>query len=317
MPSLTLSSPAKINLYLKVIKKNSDGFHEIKTIFERIDLSDKLTFSTLQQNSIQIVCDHPHVPLGKKNLIFKVAANLKEKFGIKSGLKVNIRKNIPVAAGLAGGSSNAATTLMALNQLWNLGLSITDLIKIGRDIGSDVPFFLHQCSWGLGTDRGDRIKRINLGSKLWHVIVVPKVRMYAWKVYGGLNLQNLDRNLTKRSPFIEKDRKKQLSSYKLLGRRKVLTKKIDNDTILIRNLRSGNILRVGQYLENDLESSIVRLNPRLLKLKKKLKSLNTQGVMISGSGPAVFGITDSQKTAQSIQDELKARYSQVFVARTL
>jgi len=254
-------------------------------MFERIDLVDQISFQSKYHKKIRIICDHPHVPVGPKNLVTKVAQLLQQEFGIKSGVEIKIRKNIPVAAGLAGGSSNAATALIGLNKIWKLGLSRPKLLSYARKIGSDVAFFLHDTSWALGMGRGDRIRKLNIKTKLWQILVVPRVKMYSWEVYGGLKLQ--------------------------------LTKIDDNANILTHNLKKGNILEVGRLLANDLEKEVIRLCPSLEKLKKRLKSLNTKGVMVSGSGPSVFGLTATEKEAKYIKTILSKRFSQVYVVRTL
>ena len=224
MNSLSLRSPAKLNLYLKVIRKRPDGYHELKTIFERIDLVDDIRLSRDPLGKISIACDHPHVPKGSKNLVYKVALLLKEDFGIKEGVHIQLRKRIPVAAGLAGGSSNAATVLLGLNKLWKLGLDRNDLVKYARKVGSDVAFFLHDCSWALGTGRGDVIKRLDLKVKLWHVLVIPKVKMLTPKVYGAMNLK--------------------------------LTKFSGDVNILTRYLAQNDVRGVGSTLFNDLEQAM-------------------------------------------------------------
>ncbi len=285
MSRIVLQSPAKLNLFLKVRNKRSDGYHNIVTVFQRIDLADSLSFQSTPRKNIRIICDHPHVPVGSRNLVTKVAQLLQREYDIKHGVEVRIQKNIPVAAGLAGGSSNAATALIGLNKVWKLGLSRPKLLSFARKIGSDVAFFLYDTSWALGTERGDRIKKLNIGTKLWQILVVPRVKIYSWEVYGGLKLQ--------------------------------LTRIDDNANILTRNLKKGNILEVGRLLANDLEKEVIRLCPRLEKLKKRLKSLNTKGVMISGSGPSVFGLTATEKEAEYIKSILSKRFSQVYVVRTL
>ena len=285
MRSLTLRSPAKLNLYLKILNKRPDGYHNIVTLFERIDLSDYLQFKLNRDKKIRIFCDHPDVPNGPKNLVYRVAQLLREKFAIEDGVDVTIRKNIPVAAGLAGGSSNAATTLLGLNQLWKLAISKKELLRYARQIGADVAFFIHNCSWGLGTERGDIIQLLPLKRKLWHVLVVPKLKMYSGKVYEGLNLK--------------------------------LTNSGDNVTILIHNLQKNNLPAVGRMFVNDLESSIFCLCPKLLQLKERIFDLRPEGVLVSGSGPAVFGITKSKQHAENLRLILQKRYRQVFVVGTL
>jgi|CXWL01.1.fsa_nt_gi 4-diphosphocytidyl-2-C-methyl-D-erythritol kinase len=285
MNSILLRSPAKLNLYLKVIRKRPDGYHELKTIFERINLVDDIRLSRDLSGKISVVCDHPQVPKGPKNLVYKVALLLKRDFAIKEGVRIYIKKRIPVAAGLAGGSSNAATVLMGLNKLWKLRLDRETLVECARKIGSDVPFFLYDCSWALGTGRGDMINRLDLPVKLWHVLVVPKVKMLTPKVYGAMNLK--------------------------------LTKFNDDVNILTRCLGQNDVRKVGSLLCNDLEQAISHLKPNLLKIKRKLQSFDVAGVAFSGSGPSVFSVVDSQKKAEEIGAVLKRRYAQVFVVKTL
>ncbi len=281
---IVLRSPAKLNLFLKVLNKRPDGFHNIVTVFERINLSDELLFESNRGGALRIHCTHPHVPLGHKNLVFKAAQLLRKDFGINAGADITIKKRIPVAAGLAGGSSNAATALIGLNRLWRLHLSRKRLISYARQIGSDVAFFLHDCPWGLGTQRGDEIKELRIKAKLWHILVVPRLKMYSREVYEGLKLE--------------------------------LTRKDDDVNIFIHHLGKNRLDEIGRLLVNDLERVIIRLCPNLECLRQRLKSLNTKGVVISGSGPAIFGITGTEKEAERIRKMLSKRFSQVFVVST-
>ena len=289
MHRIHLRSPAKVNLYLKVINRRPDGYHNIITLFERINLYDDITFSLNKTGRIHIDCDHPQVPTGKKNLIYKTAHLLKQKYDIKEGVNIKIKKRIPVAAGLAGGSSNAATALRALNQLWGLQLSQNHLMKYARHLGSDVAFFLHDTKFALGTQRGDHIKDLSINYKLWHILVIPQIKLYAKDVYKIL----------------------QTGSTNLLTKNKV------NVNILLHYLRKSNFLKIEEFLINDLEKAAVRLYPGLLKLKERLKSLGCKGVMVSGSGPCVFGLTETKGQAKKIQSILARRFSQVYVADTI
>ncbi len=309
MNTLTLKSPAKVNLYLEVLNKRADGFHSIETVFERLDLCDEITFKKTAKDGITIKCAHPHVPCGPKNLVHKVAVRIQKDFGISAGVTVTIKKNIPVAAGLAGGSSNAATTLLALNQLWNIGLSKSQLDRYAADLGSDINFFLNKASFALGTDRGQVIQKLNIRRKLWHIVVVPKVKVYAKDVYQSLSISPASDAVTTRQT-------RRLGS-KAEGVTNVLTKKKQGVNILIHHLEKGSPLHIAQGMSNDLQQVVIGLCPKLEKLQKKLKSLNAKGVMVSGSGPAVFGLTDSQKEAQEIKRILTKTYSQVYVTRTL
>ena len=287
MPGFTLRSPAKLNLYLKVINKRKDGYHNIVTLFERINLWDDIQLSTAKTNEIHIECDHPHVPLGPENLVHKAAKMLQEDLGLKKGVKIKIKKRIPVAAGLGGGSSNAATVLLGLNRLWHLHLSHSQLLSYARKIGSDVAFFMHNCSWALGTERGDKIKKINIKTRLWHILVAPDIALRSKDVYGALKQHT-----------------------------NLLTNLNANVNILIAHLKKNNIEALGFLISNDLEKAVFDLCPSLKKLKEELKSLKIQGVMTSGSGPAVFGLTASKKKAEKTASLLERGYGRVFVIRT-
>ena len=301
MTQISLKAPAKLNLYLRVLKKRSDGFHNIKTIFERINLVDHIRLRSNKTGKICITCDHPHVPLGPKNLVYKVAQILKEKSGIPHGVDIDIKKNIPVAAGLAGGSTNAASVLMGLNRLWRLKLSDISMLRIAKQIGSDVPFFLYDSSWAMGVERGDKIRPLKIKRKLWHILVVPRIKMYTPKVYSRIRIPT---DQTGAKPANR-------------GGTNVLTKTTDNANILVHKLRNSNIMSISSLLYNDLEKVVLQICPRIKNLKDRLKSLNAKGVTVSGSGPSVYGLTDSEREAKQIQAQLSNRYAQVFVVRTL
>lgn len=285
MKKLILKSPAKLNLYLRVINKRQDGYHNLKMIFERIDLCDELSFTENSSGKIKIICNHPHVPTGPKNLVFKVARLLQEKYGVSKGVTVNIDKRIPVAAGLAGGSSNAATALKGLNRVWGLKLSQKQLLVLGNQLGSDIAFFLHNCSWALGEGRGEKITKLDISKKYWHILVTPKVKMYTPKVYNSFNL-------------------------------KTLTNKKDNANILIHYLKKGNIDKIILLLLNNLDQSIVSIAPNLQNVVGRMEAFGVKGVSFSGSGPSVFGIIQSRQEAQHLCDLLRRSYSQVFVVTT-
>jgi len=285
MRSITLRSPAKLNLVLDVLAKRSDGFHELRTVFERIDLCDRITLTLRKDALVRIACDHPHVPKGPKNLAMKAAKQLQADMGISSGVTITIDKKIPVAAGLAGGSSNAAAVLMGLNRLWRLKLSQKQLAEYAGRIGSDVAFFIYNTPFALGEGRGEKIRALPIGVKLWHVLVTPKVKMYTKEVFGRLNLK--------------------------------LTKKRDNVNILLPCLRRGVPSGIGGALANDLEQAILSLRPDFAGLKKKLFDAGACGVCFSGSGPSVFALASCRAHAESIKDGFDKRFTQVFVVPTL
>jgi len=285
MRRIKVSSPAKLNLVLDVLGKRPDGFHELRTIFERIDLRDEIILTRNQTGRITVRCRHPHVPKNSSNLAVKAAMMLAQDFSIHEGLDIHIIKNIPVAAGLAGGSSNGAAVLQGLNRLWQLGLSTPKLAQYAAHLGSDVAFFLYDVPYGLGTGRGEQIKPLNLPTKLWHVLVTPRVKMYTKDVFARLKLS--------------------------------LTNKKDNVNILLPFLRKGQFFGLTGVLSNDLEPAILSLRPDFIRLKQKLIDAGSPGVCFSGSGPSVFACAESKAHALRIRAKLDRRYSQVFVVSTL
>ena len=180
---------------------------------------------------------------------------------------------------------NAASVLMGLNRLWSLGLDTKQLVSYASRIGSDVAFFLYDTSFALGTGRGEVIRPLKSQTKLWHVLVTPRVKMYTKEVFTRLKLK--------------------------------LTNKKDNVNILLPFLRKGDVVRLAGALSNDLEPAILSLRPDFISLKKKLLDAGAAGVCFSGSGPSVFALGQSQKHALSLRDKFDRRYNQVFVVSTL
>lgn len=284
MSTLLLRSPAKLNLFLKVLGKRPDHYHNLETIFERISLCDEIRLVGNQSGKIQILCSHPQVPKGPKNLVYRVARLLQTRFGIQQGVTIRIKKTIPVAAGLAGGSSNAATTLLGLNRIWKLGLSSRQLVDLGAQIGSDVAFFLYDTSWALGEGRGEIISPLKIRQKLWHVVVVARMKMYSKAVFTGLNLK--------------------------------LTKKGADVSILTLALQKKSVFQAGDLLHNDLETSILSMAPQLARVKERLCQYGFCGVAFSGSGPACYGLAASEKMARAAAKDLRRFYARVFVVST-
>ncbi|MBI3315097.1 MAG: 4-(cytidine 5'-diphospho)-2-C-methyl-D-erythritol kinase [Candidatus Omnitrophica bacterium] len=290
MPSITLLAPAKLNLVLDVLGKRPDGFHELRTVFERIGLCDTITLTANPHGPIRVTCDHPHVPKGPRNLAFRAARQIQQEYGVRQGVDIRIVKRIPVAAGLAGGSSNAAAVLMGVNRLWRLHLSQKRLARHAVRLGSDVAFFMYDTPFALGTGRGEKIRPLRARTKLWHVLVTPKVKMYTKEVFA---------RLTRKAKSLK------------------LTKKRDNVNICLPYLRKGDFQGLGAVLSNDLEPSILSLRPDLVRLKKKLSDAGAAGVCFSGSGPSVFALASGRAQAESIKDGFDKRFTQVFVVPTL
>ena len=265
MKSFTLYSHAKLNLALKVVGRRPDGFHELVTLFERIDLHDDVSFASAKEGEFSIRCDDKRVPCDEHNLIWKAARVLAEGENVKKGAKIVIRKRIPVAAGLAGGSSNAATALLGLNKLWDLRLSRAKLLAYAGMIGSDVAFFLYDVPFAVGTGRGEVIKPLAVKARLWHFLVVPQAPLLTKDVYGSF-----------------------AQSF---------TKTAGDVNIILRSLESNDPAAVGAGLFNDLEAPILALKPHLGKLRARVMRQDVLGVSFSGSGPSMFAVTASEKEA--------------------
>jgi 4-diphosphocytidyl-2-C-methyl-D-erythritol kinase len=289
---LTLKSYAKLNLYLKVLNKRKDNYHSIQTIFERISLFDTIAFKPRRDNKIKIACDSPQVPRGSANLAFRSAKLLQDSLNIKKGVDIKIEKRIPVAAGLGGGSSNAATVLTGLNKLWGLGLSCRRLVQLGSKIGSDVPFFIYNCRFARGSGRGDEVTPLKAlkASKLWHVLAVPRIRVS--------------------TPLIYKRRDK--------DKKATLTKPVYGVKILTSALLENDLPLISRALFNGLEAVTAKLYPEVNRLKGELLLLGAKSILMSGSGPAVFAIVSSRKEAVFLGRQLKKGMRwQVFVAKTV
>ena len=307
MDKLTLKSYSKVNLYLNVINKRKDGYHNINTLFERISLADTITLKDRKDGVIRVACSDPAVPNDASNLCCKSAELLRRVSGVKAGVDIKIRKRIPVGAGLGGGSGNAAAVLLGLNKLWNLRLSKERLAKLGARIGSDVPFFIYGVSFAEGRGRGNIIRPFNemKGLRLWHILAVPRLHVSTpliyrkWDDFSGLI-----------PPFLRKSSKRK--------ERAGLTIRPSSVKLLTLALAERGSLLAPGLLFNSLEGVTVRMYPQVRRIKDRLLSLGVKPVLMSGSGPAVFGIVSSRKEALSLSAKLKKHNGswRVFVAKT-
>jgi 4-diphosphocytidyl-2-C-methyl-D-erythritol kinase len=279
-------SPAKVNLFLNVLFKRKDGYHEIETLFERISLTDEITLLSAR-SGIKILSDSPAIPKGPKNLAYRAAKLLKERYKINQGVVITIRKKIPVAAGLGGGSSNAATTLIGLNKLWNLKLSKKNLMELGASLGSDVPIFILGSRFALGRGRGEILKEVRAPRvKIWHCLVKPLFGISTKKAYQSFNQSSL-------------------------------TPKKANVKMLLHSIQKGHSSGLAELLTNSLEHTLNKRVKEILEIKRELKRQGALGCLLSGSGPTVFGIYSSRKKALSAAFFLrKQKRWQVFVAST-
>jgi 4-diphosphocytidyl-2-C-methyl-D-erythritol kinase len=287
---LVIPSYAKVNLFLQVLDKRPDNFHNINTLFERINLRDKIIIKKRPDKLIKIACNHPGVPLDASNLCFKAAKLLQDKFKIKKGLDIKISKRIPVAAGLGGGSGNAASVLIALNRLWKLRLTKAKLAKLAAEIGSDVAFFVYESPFAIGKERGEKIRVLNKLDKLklWHILVVPKIRVYTPLIYGKFD------------------------------RFSGLTKPASDVKILTSISVGKHLLSKPGLLFNSLEQVTLKLYPEVRRVKDTLSAFGLNNVLVSGSGPAVFAVVPSGEKAAVLAGRIKSKRKpwQVYAVST-
>jgi 4-diphosphocytidyl-2-C-methyl-D-erythritol kinase len=291
MKSLTLSSPAKINLYLKVIRRRPDGYHELLTLFHRIALSDSLRLKK-NKNGFVLKCSDKNLSVGENNLVTKAYRALQQRFPQLGGASVYLKKNIPMGAGLGGGSSNAATMLLGMKKLYDLKITLAELVKIGKQLGADVPFFLYEINHAIGKGRGDDIQSLSMKTKLWFVLLVSNEGLQTKSVYHQL------------------PRKFRPAS---------LTKEIRTVKLISTLFREKKFNLIASLLQNDLEKPAFKLRP---SLKKDIASLVTSRVVtarMTGSGPTLFAILAHPKEAKSLAQQLRQDQpsKRIFVTHSL
>ncbi len=289
---MILSSYAKVNLFLSIKGRRPDGYHTLETVFERVDLCDEITLLSRTDGDIRLKADSPQVPLDNTNLAWRAAELLRSRYGVKRGVDIRIRKRIPVGAGLGGGSSNAASALTGLNRLWKLKLSRSSLIALGASLGADVPFFLYDTPYMRAGGRGDILQPLKVlgGLQFWHVLVAP-----LHSVSTALAYQKWDE----------------------IAQKVRLTKPAGSVTLLLSAIRTNDSAAIGTYCFNSLEQASVALYPRILRIKEILCLCGARWSLMSGSGPAVFTITDSYEEAMALARRLASTKGiRVFVTRT-
>ena len=277
---ITRESPAKVNLYLRVLRKREDGYHDILSLMQRISLCDEMTFASTD-GGIAVRCPGTELPEDQGNIVYRAAMAFFSCIGAPPEIKITIRKRIPIGAGLGGGSSNAATTLMTLNEMHGSPLARRELMKIGAGIGADIPFFIFgKTAWASGI--GDLLTEAPFLPPLWFVLINPGFEISTKMVYQGLNLG--------------------------------LTKHGINYSIprfyAVEDLIRG--------LLNDLEKVTLQIHPVLDQIKTFLLESGARGALMSGSGPTVFGIFTDEKSACRTEENLGQRAGwRVFRAKSL
>ncbi len=251
--ALVVSTPAKVNLFLEVLRKRPDGYHDLETLMVAVTLEDELEFERDISGALSLTCDNPDLSCGPENLVLKAAERLRQHTGCRDGATIRLAKRIPMQAGLAGGSSDAAATLKGLNRLWQLGLPNERLAEIGAEVGSDVPFFFSPgAAWCTG--RGEKVEAVSLGRTLDFVLVSPAVGLSTASVF-----------------------------------REVSVPKQPVSGAAIREAVS-DVEALGRLLHNRLQEPAEKLCPEVQKVRDALAAAKPAGVLMTGSGTTVYAL---------------------------
>ncbi|ETP70597.1 4-diphosphocytidyl-2C-methyl-D-erythritol kinase [Planococcus glaciei] len=279
---LYVKAPAKINLTLDVLHKRPDNYHEIEMIMTTVDLADRIGLKATE-SGIYIESADRFVPNDSRNLAYQAAQLLKDTFNIKSGVIISLDKQIPVAAGLAGGSSDAAATLKGLNQLWQLNLSLDELAELGAKIGSDVSF----CVYGgtaLAKGRGEIIQELPAPPNCWVILAKPTIGVSTAEVYGAFDARKAEH---------------------------------PNTQEMIQALSDGDYNAMCANLGNALESVTLNLYPEVAQIKEQMKKFGADAVLMSGSGPTVFGLVQQEARIPRIYNGLRGFCAEVYAVRLI
>jgi 4-diphosphocytidyl-2-C-methyl-D-erythritol kinase len=281
MHSYRLIAPAKINLLLEIIGDRPDGFHELVMVMQTVDLADELDLKPLGGDRIRLHCDHPQVPLDATNLAYRAAQLMQTQFPGRGGVDITIHKKIPIGAGLAGGSANAAGVLVGLDLMWELGLTQDELHTLGAQLGSDVPFSISGGT-ALALGRGERLSPLADLEGLYAVLAK----------YQSLSVSTPWAYQTYRTAFGD--------TYAQTSTAQDESRRTGPSVPLLAAIAHRDRETIGQSLYNDLEKTVLPAHPQVEQLAKVLAQENPLGTLMSGSGPTVFALTDSRDKAQTI-----------------
>lgn len=282
MAAAEIKAHAKINLSLDVLRKRDDGYHDLRMIMQSIELHDTVNIETAV-SGIEVTCDSRWVPSGLENIAAKASLLITDKYGIRDGLKINIEKKIPVAAGLAGGSTDAAAVLIGINSLFSLGISNSGLMEIGKQIGADVPFCIAGGTM-LAEGIGDKLTELAPFRGVNLVLLKPKINVSTAWVYNNLDVG------------------------KIVNR--------PDTEALVNAVSSGDTGRVAAHMKNVLEIVTIPVYNVVQEAKDTLLELGAQGSMMSGSGPVVFGIFQELRQAEKAFEKAEDSRWDRFLTKT-
>lgn len=259
--SIFILAPAKINLFLQVLGRRKDGYHDLFSWFQALDMADAITIERRDDTKITIETNHPDVPTDESNLVYQAAAEMQRLSGREAGFHIDLEKKIPVGAGLGGGSSDAAAVIKAIDRLYETDLARSDLAAAGLRIGSDVPFFFSRGQAEV-TGRGEIVRNIDLPTDYTVALVTPPFQIRAAETYRRLSL-----DLT--TPL--------------------------SDINLLRCSKAAKLFDVISHVANDLERALLHAYPVLEDIRRLLAGTGAGVVRVSGSGPTVFGLYNNRE----------------------
>lgn len=289
MQSYSLFAPAKINLHLEIIGDRADGYHELVMIMQSVNLGDTIHLRANGTDKIRLYCQNPQVPLDDSNLAYKAVALMQKKYPQSArnfgGVDITIEKNIPVSAGLAGGSTNSAAVLVGINLMWSLGLTQPELRELGSLLGSDVPFCISGGT-SIATGRGEEIEPLSDLTDIW--VILAK--------YSNLGVS---------TPWAYNSYREQYNHlYVSNDEAKSRTHKVHSGE-LVKAITAKDAEAIGRLLYNDLEKVVLPEYPAVAELITAFKRGNVLGSMMSGSGPTVFALCTTENEANSIVQKVQ------------
>ena len=281
MNNLTIKAYAKINLGLDVVRRLENGYHEVKMVMQTVGIYDELTFEKSTEG-IVITTDSGELPTNENNLIYKAARLMTERYGVQEGVRIHLQKNIPIAAGMAGGSTDAAATLKGMNDLFGLGASLQDLMEIGVKIGADVPY----CVMGgtaLAEGIGEKLTALKPAPDCYVLVAKPDINVSTKFVYEHLDAAGVEKH-----PDIDG---------------------------IVAAIAEGDLQGVTERMENVLESVTIPAHPVIDVIKGRMMELGAENSLMSGSGPTVFGIFTEKEQAGKAYEKIKNEElaKQIFV----
>ena len=279
---IQLKAYAKINLGLDVVRRREDGYHEVRMVMQTVQLYDKLTLNVLEEDDIRIKTNVDFLPVDESNLVYKAIKMLKDKYNIKQGMEIDLFKCIPVAAGMAGGSTDCAAALVGASRLFGLNLSNQDLMELGVKLGADVPYCIMRGT-ELSEGIGEVLTQLSPMPECFILIAKPPISVSTKFVYEHLDIAGVQKH-----PDIDG---------------------------MVQAIKEGSLAGITERMENVLETVTIPAYPVIEEIKKVMKEQGAMNALMSGSGPTVFGIFESEEAAQQAKKQIRKQKlaNQVYV----